>query len=59
MERLRGEPGRRGGRDQGRMGDENDGEGRTKKGATIGRKNADDMLRCQGGEEKDNAHVIG
>ena len=56
---LRGEPGRRGGWEQGRMGNENDREGRPYKGATMRKKHVDDMLRRQGGEEKDDVHVIG
>lgn len=42
---LRGEPRRKGGWDQGRTGEENDGEGRTKKRATVGRKHVKDTLR--------------
>ena len=56
---LRGEPGKKGGWEQGRMGDENDGEGRPYKGATMGKKHVNDTLQRQKGEEKDDAHVIG
>ncbi|XP_030941830.1 uncharacterized protein LOC115966814 [Quercus lobata] len=42
---LRGEPGRRGGWEQGRMGDENDGEGRQYKGVTMRKKHVDDTFR--------------
>ena len=41
---LRGEPGRRGGWKQGRMGDENDREGKPYKGATMRKKHIDDTL---------------
>ena len=41
------------------MGDENDGEGRQYKGAAMRKKHVDDTLRRQGGEEKNDAHVIG
>ena len=49
---LRGELGRRGGWEQGRTGDENDGEGSPYKGATMGKKHINDMFWRQGGEEK-------
>lgn len=41
---LRGELGRRGGWDQGRMGENNNGEGRMNKGSMIGRKHVEDTL---------------
>ena len=41
------------------MGDENDREGMSYKGAMMRTKHVDDILRRQGGEEKDDAHVIG
>ena len=41
------------------MGNENDKEGRPYKGATMRKKHVNDMLQRQGGEEKNDAHVIG
>ena len=41
---LRGEPGRRGGRDQGNMGEENGREGRPYNGAPIGKKHGGDTV---------------
>ena len=56
---LRGEPGRRGGRDQGNMGEENGREGRPYNGAPIGKKHGGDTVRIQGEEEMGDTHVTG